>query len=74
MHKQNKKENQMRTTLDLPSMLIDEAMQFTHIKTKTGVIIQALEDFIRKNKIKKLKKYRGSLNLDINLSTLRDRK
>jgi len=64
----------MRTTIDLPLPLIDEAMQLTQIKTKTAVIIKALEELVRKNKIKKLKKYRGTMDLDIDLSALRDRK
>jgi hypothetical protein len=41
----------MRTTLDLPEDLIDEAMKATNIKTKTKVIIAALEQLIRKTKI-----------------------
>ena len=64
----------MRTTIDLPETLIVEAMQFTNIKTKTALIVHALEDFVKKNKIKKLKKYRGKIDLDIDLSELRDRK
>ena len=64
----------MRTTLDLPKSLIDEAMQITQIKTKTAVIIQALEDLVRKKKISRLKKYKGKIDLDIDLAVLRDRK
>ena len=41
----------MRTTLDLPEDLLDEAMKATKINTKTKVIITALEDLIRKSKI-----------------------
>ena len=41
----------MRTTLDLPEDLIDEAMKATQINTKTKVIITALQDLIRKSKI-----------------------
>ena len=47
----------MRTTLDLPEDLINEAMKATHINTKTKVIITALEDLIRKSKISALKKF-----------------
>ena len=39
----------MRTTLDLPEHLIKEAMDLTHAKTKTALIIQAVEDLIRKS-------------------------
>ena len=64
----------MRTTLDLPESLINEAMKLSHLKTKTALIITALESFIRKNKIKEIKKFKGKVDLDINLSKLRDRK
>ena len=64
----------MRTTLDLPEELLNEAMKTTHIQTKTKVIITALEELIRKSKISDLKKYKGKVDLDIDLSTLRGRK
>lgn len=64
----------MRTTLDLPEDLINEAMQITHIKTKTALIIQALEALVRKHKISKIRKFKGKIDLDIDLNVLRDRK
>ena len=63
----------MRTTLDLPEELLSEAMKITSTGTKTGVIILALRELIRKSKISDLKKYRGKINLDIDLDELRDR-
>ncbi len=63
----------MRTTLDLPEDLLKEAMQATRIQTKTKVIITALEELIRKSKISDLKKYKGKVNLDIDLDTIRGR-
>jgi len=41
----------MRTTLNLPEDLLNEAMKAAHVKTKTKVIITALEELIRKSKI-----------------------
>ena len=64
----------MRTTLDLPETLVDEALKLSHQKTKTAVIISALEEFVRKARISDIKKYKGKIDLDINLNTLRDRK
>ena len=64
----------MRTTLDLPEDLIEEAMKATHIETKTKVIIIALEELIRKAKISELKKFKGKVNLDIDLDVIRCRK
>jgi len=63
----------MRTTLDLPENLINEAMKTTHIKTKTKVIITALEELIRKSKISELKEFKGKVHLDIDLNAIRGR-
>ena len=64
----------MRTTLDLPESLIAEAMKLSHQRTKTAVIIAALEDYVRKSRIQGLKKYRGKVNLDVDLDALRERR
>ncbi len=66
-------EENMRTTLDLPENLLIEAMKVTHTNTKTGVIVRALEELIRKSKISDLKKYKGKIDIDINLDEIRDR-
>ena len=63
----------MRTTLDLPEALLLEAMKATQMKTKTKVIITALEELIRKNRISGLKKFKGKVDLDIDMDQLRDR-
>jgi Arc/MetJ family transcription regulator len=63
----------MRTTLDLPEDLINEAMKATRITTKTKVIITALEDLIRKSKISGLKKFKGTVDLDIDMNAMRGR-
>ena len=63
----------MRTTLDLPEELLSEAMKTTRIQTKTKVIITALEELIRKSKISEIKKYKGKIDLDIDLNSIRGR-
>ena len=64
----------MRTTLDLPEDLVTEAMKVTHIRTKTKVIVTALEELIRKSKIAELKQFKGKVDdLDIDLDVLRGR-
>jgi len=63
----------MRTTLDLPKDLIDEAMKATHINTKTQVIITALEELIRKSKISELKEFKGKVDLGIDMNAIRGR-
>ena len=64
----------MRTTLDLPDNLVNEAMKVTSIKTKTKVIITALEQLIRKSQLSEIKEFKGKINLDIHLDTIRGRK
>lgn len=70
----NNEEDVMRTTLDLPEELLQEAMHVSGINTKTRVIIKALEDLIRKETISELKNYKGKIDLDIDLNALRERK
>jgi hypothetical protein len=64
----------MRTTLNLPKDLIDEAMKTTRINTKTQVIITALEDLIRKSKISGLKEFKGKVDLNIDMNAVRGRR
>ena len=63
----------MRTTLDLPETLIDEAMTLTKSQTKTELIKTALINLVQKEKIKNLKNYYGKLDLDIDLNVMRKR-
>jgi hypothetical protein len=63
----------MRTTLDLPEDLVQEAMKVSCIDTKTQVIIIALQDLIRKSKISELKKFKGKIDMDIDLDAIRGR-
>ncbi|OHE66043.1 MAG: hypothetical protein A2Y36_13460 [Treponema sp. GWA1_62_8] len=63
----------MRTTLDLPETLIEEAMALTHIQTKTDLIKTALQNLIQKEKIKGLKNYFGKIDLEIDLDFMRNR-
>jgi len=64
----------MRTTLDIPENLLNEALKITKSKTKTDLIKKALEDIIQKDKIKNIKNYRGKVAIDIDLNTLRKRR
>lgn len=63
----------MRTTLDIPKELIDEAMKATGAKTKSQLIKDALQAEIDRVKRKRLISKKGTVDLDIELDTLRDR-
>jgi hypothetical protein len=63
----------MRTTLDLPQQLLEEAMALSEAKSKTKTIIIALRELVQKSKISALKKYKGRLDLNIDIDHLRGR-
>ncbi len=63
----------MRTTLDLPERLVQEAMKASHQKTKTAVIIAALNDFVRKAHLQELRGFKGQVELDVDLDALWNR-
>ncbi|MDM8567324.1 type II toxin-antitoxin system VapB family antitoxin [Candidatus Halobeggiatoa sp. HSG11] len=59
--------------LELPEELLKKAMEISQIKTKSKMITVALQEFIRQAEISDLKKYKGKIDLDINLDIIRDR-
>ncbi len=63
----------MRTTLDLPDRLVQDAMKASHQKTKTAAIITALQDFVRKSRLRDLRDFKGKVDLDLDLDALRKR-
>ena len=64
----------MRTTIDIPEDLINEAMNVTNAPTKTELIKIALYNIIQKNKIKSIKNFKGEIDLDLDLNILRARR
>jgi glycosyltransferase A (GT-A) superfamily protein (DUF2064 family) len=73
MHTVRWEGNTMRTTLDLPSQLVKDAMEASHQKTKTAAIIAALQDFVRKTRLQELRRFKGQVNLDVDLDAVRKR-
>ncbi len=63
----------MRTTLDLPDVLVQAAMKVSQQKTKTAAIITALQDLVRKNRLQALRQFRGRVDIDLDLNAVRKR-
>lgn len=63
----------MRTTVELPDRLLRQAMRVAGGKTKTEVLTLALEELVRKSPGGALKKYKGKIDLNVNLDELRGR-
>jgi hypothetical protein len=63
----------MRTTLDLPEDLLDEARRLLGFKSKTDTIVLSLTELVRRRRIEELKSLAGKINLEIDLAKSRRR-
>ena len=63
----------MRTTLDLPESLIEEARRVLGFKSKTDTVVLALSEMIRRRRIEELKALMGAVQLDLDISASRRR-
>jgi hypothetical protein len=63
----------VRTTLDLPDGLIEEAQELLNFKSKTDVVILSLKELIRQKRIEELKSLAGKIDLKIDLKKQRRR-
>ena len=63
----------MRTTLDLPEPLIEEARRLLGFKSKTDTVVVSLEELVRNKRIEELKSMLGKVKLEIDLPTSRRR-
>jgi Bacterial antitoxin of type II TA system, VapB len=64
----------MRTTLDLPADLLEEARRSCNARTKTEAVVAGLTELIRKSKREELRRLAGHIDLDINLGKSRKRR
>jgi Arc/MetJ family transcription regulator len=63
----------MRTTLDLPDDLVEEAQALLQFKSKTDTVTFALRELIRRRRIDELKQLMGSIQLEIDVPRSRRR-
>ena len=61
----------MRTTMDLPEDLVEEAKSLSGTRSKTAAVILALKDYIDRKRIERLRKLRGSITVERDLTALR---
>jgi len=60
----------MRSTIDLPDELLEEARRLSGLRTKRAVVIAALEEFIRQRRLARLRRRLGRTELQITLEEL----
>jgi len=60
----------MRTTIDIDKALMEEALKISKARTKRELINLSLKEYIRRMRLKSLKKRLGDYDLTINLNDL----
>ena len=63
----------MRTTLDLPDNLVEEAQKLLGFKSKTDTVVLSLTELIRRRRLDELKSLMGKIDLDLDLESSRRR-
>lgn len=63
----------MRTTLDIPAPLIEEARQLLGFRSKTDTVVLSLQELIRRKRIDELKAMMGNVRLEIDVPKSRRR-
>ncbi len=63
----------MRTTLDLPEPLVEEAKKSLGFKSKTDTVVFALREVVRRSRVEDLKRLFGSMDLQIDVDRSRRR-
>ena len=63
----------MRTTLDLPEDLLEEARTALGFKSKTDTVVMALRELLRRRRIEDLKGLLGRVQLEVDVPASRPR-
>jgi Arc/MetJ family transcription regulator len=63
----------MRTTLDLPDNLVDDAREVLGFKSKTDTVVYALREVVRRGHVEGLKALFGKVHIDLDLDKARGR-
>jgi Arc/MetJ family transcription regulator len=64
----------MRTTLDLPDELLEEARTALGFKSKTDTVVLALRELVRRRRLDELKNLMGHVRLDVDVPRSRRRR
>jgi hypothetical protein len=64
----------MRTTLDIPDELLEEARRVVRARTKREVVLAGLQELIKKAHREELRQLAGKLDLRVDLARSRKRR
>ena len=62
----------MRTTLDIPQHLLVEVQRLSEAPTRREAVIIAMEDYLRRQRLKRVIAAAGELDFDVDPRALRD--
>lgn len=63
----------MRTTLDIPASLLEDARAALGFQSKTDAVVLALRELVRRHRLDELKALLGRVHLDVDLAESRRR-
>ena len=61
----------MRTTLDLPELLVEEARTALGFTSKTDTVVFALREVVRRGRLDELKALMGKVDFEYDVTALR---
>jgi hypothetical protein len=64
----------MRTTLDIPDELLEEARRLSHARSKREAVLAGLEELIKKGRREELRQLAGKIDLRVDLTRSRKRR
>jgi len=64
----------MRTTIDLPEDLLEEARRASRLKSMRETVIAGLEELVRKCHREELRRMAGGIDIDVDIPRARKRK
>jgi hypothetical protein len=62
----------MKTTVNIPDADLDDAIRFTHAKTKREAIVTAIQDFNRRKRMAELTRHAGTCKDLMGVDELRE--
>ena len=64
----------MRTTLDIPDELLEEARRLSHARSKREAVLAGLQELIKKGRREELRQLAGKIELKVDLARSRKRR
>lgn len=61
----------MRATVTIEKDILDELVKETKAKSKASAVKKAIDEFLRKKKIKRIKAMKGKLDFDLTADEIR---